>query len=130
MKLFAWIIALVVIAAGLTALVAPDRVFALRSLATTQGGLLGFAVLRIAIGVVLIMAAPASRVPKVLQVSGALLLLAGLATPFFGVERTRAVLDWEAAQGLWLIRAAGVLVTALGGFLGFALTPRTFFSFK
>lgn len=125
MKYFAWLVALFVIAAGLASLVAPDRVLALRSLMATQTALLVIAVIRIAIGVVLIMAAPASRAPKVLQVSGALLLGAGLATPFFGVERTKAVLEWEAAQGPSLIRAVGVVVTALGGSLAFLLTPRT-----
>jgi len=125
MKYLAWLVALVVVAAGLTGLVAPDRLLALRSLAATQTALLIIAVIRITIGVVLIWTAPSSRAPKLLQVSGALLLGAGLATPFFGVERTRAVLEWEAAQGPWLMRTLGVVVLAIGGGLAFALTPRT-----
>ena len=126
MKSLAWIAAIFVIAAGLAALVAPDRVMGLRSLAETQGGLLGFAVLRVAIGVVLIMTAPRSRTPRTLQVAGAVVLLAGLLTPLFGVERTRAVLAWEAAHGgtAWL-RVGGALAVAIGGFLTFSLTPRT-----
>ena len=59
-----------------------------------------------------------------LQAAGGLMLLAGMATPLFGVERTRAVLAWEAAQGPWLIRLTGVIVIALGGLLTIALRPR------
>jgi uncharacterized membrane protein len=124
MKYFAWLVALFVIAVGLAGIIAPDRVMGLRWIAATQTGLLGIAVLRIAIGVVLIMSAPASRAPKALQVVGALLLLAGLATPLFGVERTRVVLDWEAAQGPWLIRGGAIVALVIGGFFAFVLTPR------
>jgi hypothetical protein len=125
MKYFAWLVALFVITAGLAGLVAPDRVMGLRWIAATQAGLLGIAVLRIAIGVVLIMTAPATRTPKALQVIGAVLLGAGLATPLFGVERTKAVLDWEVAQGPSLVRAGAVVALAIGGFFAFALAPRT-----
>src|SRR5436853_6440674 len=99
MKYLGWLVAALVIIVGAAAIVWPDSLSGLRSFAATQLGLLTIATVRIAIGVILIMSAPASRTPKVLQVFGAVALLAGLATPFFGVERTRAVLDWETAQG-------------------------------
>ena len=126
MKYVAWLLAAFVVAAGVAGIVAPDTVLSLRSLAATQGALLVFAALRVAIGVLLIMAAPRSRAPRVLQAAGAVLLLVGLATPLFGVERTRAVLAWEAAQGSSLIRLGGAIAVALGGLLTVALrTPRT-----
>jgi hypothetical protein len=124
MKYLAWLIAAVVIGAGLAFIVAPDRMLGLRALEATQGALLVIAVIRILLGVVLIWTAPASRFPKALQVAGALFLGAGLATPLFGVERTKAVLAWEAAQGPVLMQGVGVLVLALGGCFAFALTPR------
>jgi len=124
MKYLAWCIAVVVVLAGITGIVAPDRLLSLRGLAATQAGLLAVSVARVAIGVVLIMTAPHSRAPKMLQIAGAAVLLAGLATPLFGVERTRAVLDWEAAQGATLIRVGSVIVVAIGGLLAMALTPR------
>jgi hypothetical protein len=124
MKSLAWLVAAFVLVAGVAAIVIPDRVLGLRALEASQLGLLIVAVIRIAIGVVLIMSAPATRLPKVLQMVGALMLGAGLATPLFGVDRTRAVLAWEAAQGPALMRALGVAVVALGGGLTFALTPR------
>ena len=124
MKYLAWTLAAFVVAAGVAAIVIPGTIFNLRSLAGTQVALLVFGTLRAAMGIVLIMAAPNSRAPRMLQAAGGLLLLAGMATPLFGVERTRAVLAWEAAQGLWLIRVTGVIVVALGGLLAIALRPR------
>ena len=124
MKYLAWLLAAFVVAAGAAGIVVPDTILSLRSLAATQGALLVFAALRMAIGVVLIMAAPGSRAPRTLQAAGAVLLLVGLATPLFGVERTRAVLAWEAAQGPSLIRLGGAIVVALGGLLAVALRPQ------
>ena len=123
-KYLSWLLAAFVVAAGVAAMVAPDMILSLRSLAATQGALLVFGALRVAIGVVLIMTAPASRAPRTLQAAGAVLLLAGLATPLFGVERTRAVLAWEAAQGPSLIRLGGAIVVVLGGLLTVALRPQ------
>jgi len=60
-------------------------------------------------------------VPRTLRVVGAVVLVAGLATPLFGVERTRAILDWEATHGPALIRVVAGLVLAIGGFIAFAV---------
>jgi hypothetical protein len=124
MKYLAWVVALFALAAGVAMIAAPAWILGLRSLVATPMGLLVIACIRIAIGVVLIMSAPATRAPKALQVAGAILLGAGLATPLFGVERTKAVLEWEAMQGPTFMRAIGIFVTALGGVLTFVLTPR------
>jgi hypothetical protein len=124
MKAVSWLVAIFVTAVGVAAIAAPDFVLGLRSLVATQTGLLAIAAFRMAVGVVLIMTAPTSRWPKALQASGAVVLLAGLATPLFGVDRTRAVIDWEAAQGPALMRLAGVILLAIGGFLAAALSPR------
>jgi hypothetical protein len=64
-----------------------------------------------------------SRAPKTLRAFGAVALVAGLATPLFGVERARAIIDWEATQGTALIRVAAGLALAIGGFIAFAVTP-------
>ena len=123
MRSLAWLIALFVGVAGVAGLLVPDWVMSLRWIATTQGGLLAIAVLRSAIGIVLIMAAPHSRAPKTLQVFGALLLLAGMVTPLFGVARSKAVLDWEAAQGPILVRGWAIVAVALSAALAFVMKP-------
>jgi hypothetical protein len=48
-------------------------------------------------------------------------MVAGFATPLFGVDRTRAILDWEAAQGTALLRSVAVLLMAIGGSIAFAV---------
>ena len=124
MKTLAWVVTAFVLAAGVACIAVPDAILGLRSLFATWTALFSIAVVRAAIGIVLIMAAPKSRAPRMLQAAGAIMLFAGMMTPLFGVERTKAVLAWEAAQGPPLIRAIGVGVLAIGGFLGFALKPR------
>ena len=123
MKSLAWIVALFIMAVGVTGIIAPDRLFSLGQFVATPAGLLVVSVVRIAIGVVLIMSAPASRMPRTLQVVGAIALLAGLVTPLFGVERTKAVLAWEAAQGTMWVRIGAALALGIGGALAFALMP-------
>jgi hypothetical protein len=124
MKYLTRLLAAFVITAGVAAIVAPGMVLTLRSFAATPMALLVFAALRVAIGVVLIMAAPASRAPRTLQAAGAVLMLVGMVTPLFGVERTRAVLAWEAAQGPSLMRVGGAVVVALGALLTVAFRPQ------
>jgi len=123
MRYLVWLIALFVGVAGVAGLLVPDRVMSARVIAATQSGLLAIAVLRSAIGIVLIMVAPRSRAPKTLQVFGALLLLAGMVTPLFGVARSKAVLDWEAAQGPMLVRGWAIVAVALSGALAFVMKP-------
>ena len=118
------IVALWVICAGIAGVVAPQSVMPLRRYVLTPGGLLALASIRIAIGVLFIMVAPRSRVPRILRALGGFLLLAGLVTPLFGVERARAIADWEAAQSLTLIRTVATLITVLGALLVFAVSGR------
>ena len=124
MRYLAWVVAAFFAFAGIAGMAAPDWLISLRSIATSQGGLLGIAVVRCAIGIVLIMAAPRSRTPKTLQAFGSLLLLAGMVTPLFGVARSRAVLDWEAAHGgPMLVRAWALVLMVLSGALAFTMRP-------
>jgi len=48
------------------------------------------AALRIALGLVFVLAAPASRAPRTLRVLGVIVIIAGLTTPSFGVAHARA----------------------------------------
>lgn len=118
------LVALWVICAGVAGVVAPQSVMPLRRYVLTPGGLLAIASIRIAVGVLFIMVAPRSRVPRILRALGGFLLLAGLVTPLFGVERAKAIADWEAAQSLTLIRTVATLIAVLGALLVFAVSGR------
>jgi hypothetical protein len=80
-------------------------------------GLYAIAVVRIAIGLVFVLAAPLSRAPRTLRVLGLIVIIAGLMTPWFGVARAQAVLNWLANAGPSLMRLDAVVGLAIGGFL-------------
>jgi hypothetical protein len=122
MRFLALLVALFVMVVGLAGVFTPDVLLGMRQYVATTGGLYVIAALRVGIGLVLILVARTSRAPKTLRAIGIAVIIAGLATPLFGVERTRAVLEWESRQGTALIRIGGGLALALGGFLAFAVT--------
>jgi hypothetical protein len=108
------------ILASAISLAAPDLRLSLERSLMTPGGLYAIAALRIAVGLVLALAAPASRAPRTLRVLGLIVILAGLTTPWFGVARALAVLDWLASAGPLVMRLDAVVGMALGGFLVYA----------
>jgi hypothetical protein len=117
----ALLVALLVIVAGMVGVFAPQSLVTIGRYVATPVGLYGIAVLRIAIGLLLMLVAPTSRAPRTLRVVGAVVLVAGLATPLFGVERTRAVLDWESTQGPALIRVVAGVLVVIGGLIAFTV---------
>jgi len=121
MKWLALFIAVVMMIAGLVGILAPDRLLALRQYVVTPVGLWVIAALRVGIGFVLIQVARISRAPGILRALGVVVIVAGFATPLFGVERSRAVLDWAATQGRAVMLVEGCVAVALGGFLAFAV---------
>lgn len=121
MRFLALLVALVVVLVGIVGIVVPDRLLSVGQRVLTTGGLYAIAVLRIGIGLVLWLAAPMSRAPRTLRVLGAVTIVSGLATPLFGVERARAVVDWEATQGTALLRAGAALLLGLGVFIASAV---------
>lgn len=121
MRSIALLVALLIMVAGLAGILAPDGLLALERYVVTPAGLWVVAALRVGIGIVLILVARDSRAPRTLRALGVVVIVAGLATPLFGVERSRAVFDWAASQGTALMRVAGCLGLAIGGFLAFAV---------
>ncbi len=91
---------------------------------TTRRGLYVTPVLRVAIGLLLILFAPSSRMPMSLRVLGALVcaqgLVQGLGLRFVPRERQHAMLDWEEARP-GLLRVGAVMALAFGGFVAFAV---------
>ena len=72
-------------------------------------------------GLVVILCAPASRAPRTLRALGAVMCLQALAANLLGLERARAVLEWEAMH-TGLLRAGAVVALVAGGFIAFAVT--------
>ena len=121
MKPLALLVALFIMVIAMVGIVSPDRLIAVGHYVITPVGLYAIAAFRIAMGLVLMLAAPASRAPRTLRVLGAVVIVAGFATPFFGVDRARGFADWAEAQGPLLIRSVAVVVLAIGSFIAFAV---------
>jgi hypothetical protein len=103
----------------------PDLRLSLERSLITPAGLYAITVLRIAVGLVLVLAAPASRAPRTVRALGLIVIVAGLATPWFGVARAQAVVNWLTSAGPLLMRLDAVVGMAMGGFFVYAFrTPR------
>jgi hypothetical protein len=110
---------------GMVGIVSPDSLTTVRRLYfATPGGLYAAGAVRAAMGLVLILAAASSRWPKTLRALGAVICLQGLAAILFGVERARAILEWEAMHTA-LLRAGAVVALVTSVFVAFAVTKRS-----
>ncbi len=123
MRSAALLVALFTIIVGIVGLVSPDSVTTVRRLYfATPVGLYAAAAVRVAMGLVVILGAPASRAPKTLRALGAAVCMQGLAATLLGPDRARAVLEWETMQGTALLRVGAAVALATGGFMAFAVT--------
>ena len=123
MRSAAYLVALFAIVVGTVGLVSPDSVMTVRRLYfSTPVGLYTAGAVRVAMGLVVILSAPASRAPKTLRALGAVMCMQGLAATLFGPDRARAILEWEAMQGAALLRVGAAVALATGGFVAFAVT--------
>jgi hypothetical protein len=126
MKTLAFVVTLVIMAVGAVGVVVPSGLVWIAQHSVTSGAFYLIATVRVAFGLVLISVASVSRAPKTLRVLGYLILIAGITTALTGVaamERARAIIEWWLQQGSGVVRLAGVVVLALGGFVAYACAP-------
>jgi hypothetical protein len=84
------------------------------------------AAVRVGLGLVLILAAPAGRAPRALRVLGGIVLIAGVSTGLAGLlalERARAIIAWWLRQGPGLHLLTRLPPMAIGGFVAYACAP-------
>jgi hypothetical protein len=124
MKTLAFAIAVLMICLGLTGLAWPEGLEKIGHFSFTQIGLYIVAIIRIAIGLVLFLAAPASRAPKTLRVIGVLVCVAGVTTALISIQWAQALMDWWSGHGVGFIRIAAVVVVGIGSFIAYATAPR------
>ena len=124
MKRVALLIGVFVMAVGVAGVASPSALMRAGEYAVTSVGLYAVAALRIGMGIVLVQVASTSRAPNLLRVFGIIAIAAGLTTAVVGVDRARAILDWESAQGPALIRCGAGLAFVFGGFVVFAVRGR------
>ncbi len=123
MTLVALIICLLLSALGALGVASPSRLLGVVRNFQTPMGLYFAAALRVVLGVALFFAASASRAPDLIRILGVVIIVMGVVTPFFGLERFRRLLDWWSARGSAFIRAWAVLALAFGLSLAYAIVP-------
>ncbi|HTM57125.1 MAG TPA: hypothetical protein VL123_01790 [Candidatus Udaeobacter sp.] len=118
------VMGVLILLAGAILLVSPGAVLSWGRSMITPRGLTGIAAGRIILGLIFVLTAPASRARWVLRALGALVIIAGLITPWFGVERSNAVLDWMTRAEPVSTLCAAAVAMVIGGLLVFAYWPR------
>jgi len=124
MRWLASFFGLLMVMLGALGIVAPDALLGFAAYMLTENGLYFAAAIRIAFGVALIAVADGSRLPNTIRVLGALIVVAGVVTLFFGVERAQAMLDWWSAHGPASTRLLAALPVIFGLFIIYAVAPR------
>ena len=123
MKTLAFVFGLCIGAFGIVGVVVPSGLVWLAHQFVTPGAFYAIAAVRIAFGLILISAAPASRAPKALRVLGYVVLILGISTALtglVGVERAQGAIKWWLQQGSGVLRLTAVIFLALGAFVAYA----------
>ncbi len=123
MTLVALIICLLTSAFGALGIASPSRLLGGVRYFQTPVGLYFAAGIRVLLGVALLFAAPTSRAPGLIFILGVAIIVIGVITPFFGLERFRRLLDWWSAQGSAFVRGWAVLALVFGLSLAYAIVP-------
>jgi len=122
MRMAVLLVALFIIVVGMVGIVSPDRVTTVRrQYFATPVLLYAAGAVRVAMGLVVILGARASRAPKILRGLGAVMCMQGVAATLFGPDRARAILEWETMHPA-LLHAGAVVAIATGCFVAFAVT--------
>jgi len=118
-KIIATLMSLAIAALGVLG-VAPEALLEFGRSLLVPPALYAVAAVRVVFGVLLIAVAPSSRAPMALRVLGGFIVVAGLVTPFFGVERFVGVVTWL-SERLSLIRGFALVPLLLGLLLVYAI---------
>ena len=122
MKVLITIFGLIAFGVGVADLVSPEIFLTIGRDVLTPAGLYFIAFVRVGLGLLLLGAAKTSRMPRAVRILGAVVLISGIATPIFGLQRSLSVLNW-AAQDPLVTRFAGLLLVTLATLMIYATRP-------
>ena len=112
------ILGLVIAAIGLVGLLWPKALIRIVQAAWKfRVSLYLVVLLRLAFGLILLVAAHDTRFPLALQILGGLSILSAVAALAVGFDRVQRFLNWWSRRPEWFIRVWCVLAVAFGGFL-------------
>lgn len=109
---------------GATAAVWPHRLVEFAELFLTTRGLWIAVALRLVLGALLWLAAPASRTPLLFRIFGALYFASGVALPILGLDFLSGMVDWGSDLGGLALRGMALLTTLFGAFFVWSAAPR------
>ena len=113
----------IVLMAG-TGVVSPPAFLAIVRRLTSLQGFYLLAILRIAFGAVLYLAAPVSQMPTLIEVTGIVVFVSGVVTPFFSHRRYRKVIEWWSGGGDSYIRVWAGCAIVFALLLAWVLLPK------
>jgi len=120
-NVLAMAVGLAIAAFGVLGIASPSVLLEVGRSLQSSGGLWLVAFIRVVFGAILVWAAPNSRTPRTLLVLGILIIIAGVVTPFIGVERSRGMFDWWSSQGSSM-RVWPVIAIGLGLYISYVVT--------
>ena len=125
-KTLAFVCGVCISAVGVIGIIVPASLVWIAEHFTTSRPFYALAAVRIAFGLILISAAPASRSPRGLRVLGYVIVILGITTGLTGlfeIGRARAAIDWWMHQKSGVLRLTSGLALLLGGFVARASAP-------
>jgi hypothetical protein len=122
-RLPAIMIGVLIMAQGVLGLASPTMLAGVVGTIQIAPVMYSAAVVRVLIGVILVLAASGSRAPKSLRCLGALIFLAGLLTPFIGLQFAQFVLAWWSDGGPAVVYVWAGALLLLGAFIVYANIP-------
>ncbi len=120
--MLAMVLGVAFILVGVLVAVSPERLLSLADWESRRGLYIA-AALRVVSGLVLILAAPASRSPTGFRIVGAIALLAGLVLPPIPTDRWTTFIRWWTKEHRNLYRASATVAILLGTFIVYAALP-------
>jgi|SRR5262245_58052605 len=128
LRTVAFVCGLLISAVGAVGILAPPSLGWIAQKFVTSGAFAfyGIATIRIAFGLLLIWAAPASHAPKALRILGYVIVILGITTALttlVAIGPAQDSIEWWLPQGFGVFRLTAVLILALGGFIAWACAP-------
>ena len=120
MTLAALFIGVLVATQGIVGLVAPAFFLEVVRAFQTPPVIYFAAAVRLAIGIVLVLAAPKTRFPLAMRVLGVLIAIGGALTPIIGVQYAQAILGWW-SQSVAVVRGFAAFALLLGIFVVYSV---------
>ena len=123
MALLALLFSIFIVAVGAIGFVSPAKLFHIVRKFQSSAGLYVAAGFRVVFGSALFFAADSSRAPEVIRVVGIIVLVSGLITPLFGVDRFRRILNWWSTRPSAFQRAWAGFALVFGLLCAYAVAP-------